>query len=94
MTRISRIATVALATVIGVAGLKVITTAQDVEDVQYAPVARVLLLSVDGLHGFDLERFIANNPQSTLARLSEHGRTYTNARPRGRPIRFPASWRW
>ena len=79
MTRTARIATVTLATVIGVAGLKVITTAQDVDDVQDAPVAHVLLLSVDGLHGFDLERFIANNPQSTLARLSEHGRTYTNA---------------
>ena len=82
MTRTSRIATVALATVIGVAGLKVITTAQDDRDDrddQDAPVAHVLLLSVDGLHGFDIERFIENNPQSTLARLSEHGRTYTNA---------------
>src|SRR5437773_1560128 len=76
MTSTVRIVTVALATVVGVAGLKVITTAQDVQD---APVAHVLLLSVDGLHGFDLEQFIANNPQSTLARLSEHGRTYSNA---------------
>src|SRR5213076_208810 len=53
-----------------------IATAQGGED---APAAHVLLLSVDGLHGFDIERFIANNPQSTLARLSEHGRRYTNA---------------
>ena len=82
MTRTARFATAGLAAVIGVAGLRVTTTAQDVQDVgdvQDAPVARVLLLSVDGLHGFDLERFIANNPESTLARLSEHGRTYTNA---------------
>ena len=79
MTRTARFATAALATVIGVAGLKVITTAQDVENGEDAPVARVLLLSVDGLHAFDLERFIANNPGSTLARLSAHGRTYTNA---------------
>ena len=71
-----RIVTVALATAVGVAGLKVIATAQGGED---APAAHVLLLSVDGLHGFDIERFIANNPQSTLARLSEHGRRYTNA---------------
>ena len=62
-----RIVTVALATAVGVAGLKVIATAQGGED---APAAHVLLLSVDGLHGFDIERFIANNPQSTLARLS------------------------
>jgi len=62
--------------VIGVAGLKVIPTAQDYQD---SPIAHVLLLSVDGLHDFDLEQFIASHPQSTLARLSEHGRTYTNA---------------
>src|SRR3989442_7076013 len=76
MTSTARIVTVALATAVGVAGLRVITTAQDDQD---APVAHVLLLSVDGLHSFDIERFIANNPQSTLARLSEHGRLYTNA---------------
>ena len=82
MTSTARIATVALATVIGVAGLNVSPRAQDFQDDQDdqdGPVAHVLLLSVDGLHGFDLERFIANNPQSTLARLSEHGRLYTNA---------------
>src|SRR5437773_10088344 len=82
MTSTARIATVALATVIGVAGLKVSPRAQDFQDDQDdqdAQVAHVLLLSVDGLHGFDLERFIADNPQSTLAGLSEHGRLYTNA---------------
>jgi hypothetical protein len=76
MTGNVRIVTVAFATLVGVAGLRVIPTAQGDQD---APVAHVLLLSVDGLHGFDLARFIANNPQSTLAQLSEHGRTYTNA---------------
>src|SRR3989441_4716292 len=95
MTSTARIVTVALATVVGVAGLKVILTAQHDQDAQQdnrneqddwnyqddqdGSVAHVLLLSVDGLHGFDIERFIANNPQSTLARLSEHGRLYTNA---------------
>jgi hypothetical protein len=52
---------------------------QDDHDDHDRRIARVLLLSVDGLHDFDLARFVANNPQSTLARLSEHGRTYTNA---------------
>jgi arylsulfatase A-like enzyme len=79
MTGTVRIVTVALATVVGVAGMKVIPTAQGDQDGQDVPVAHVLLLSVDGLHGFDLEQFIANNPQSALARLSAHGRTYTNA---------------
>ena len=44
-----------------------------------APVARVLLLSVDGLHAIDLERFVATHPDSTLAFLSSAGRTYTKA---------------
>ena len=94
MTRAARIVTVALATVVSVAGMKVIPTAQhyhdyrddqddqdDQDDHEHHDglAARVLLLSIDGLHGFDIERFIANNPESTLARLSEHGRTYTSA---------------
>jgi hypothetical protein len=94
MTSTARIVTVALATVVGVAGLKVSPKARALHDegnsgaVQYddddkddhdGRAARVLLLSVDGLHAFDIERFIAYNPQSALARLSEHGRTYTNA---------------
>ena len=89
MTRTARFATAALATVIGVAGAKVITTAQDVADGEDAPVARVLLLSVDGLHAFDLERFIANHPESTLGRLSEHGRTYTHATATNPSDSFP-----
>src|SRR5204863_120006 len=51
MNNTVRIVTVALATAVGVAGLKVIATAQGGED---APAAHVLLLSVDGLHGFDI----------------------------------------
>jgi hypothetical protein len=79
MTRTARIVTLALATVVGVAGLNVITTAQDDGNHDGGNIGHVLLLSVDGLHGFDLERFIATNPQSALARLSEHGHTYTHA---------------
>jgi hypothetical protein len=39
----------------------------------------VLLLSVDGLHAGDLDRFVATHPDSTLAWLSARGRTYTHA---------------
>ena len=42
-------------------------------------MARVLLLSIDGLHAIDLDRFVASHPDSTLASLSGTGRTYTNA---------------
>ncbi len=51
----------------------------DREDESDAYVARVLLLSVDGLRQADLERYVAAHGDSTLALLSASGRTYTNA---------------
>ena len=42
-------------------------------------IKHVLLISVDGLHAVDLANYVAANPQSTLAQLSQHGLTYTNA---------------
>jgi len=44
-----------------------------------APVHHVLLISVDGLHGSDLEHFVGAHPASTLAALSKSGIDYTNA---------------
>lgn len=76
MTNTARFATITLATVIGVAGLQIIPKAHDRQD---NPIAHVLLLSIDGLHGFDLERFVATHPHSALKHLSTHGFTYTNA---------------
>jgi len=43
------------------------------------PVSHVLLISVDGLHALDLSNYVAQHPASTLAGLSQHGVTYTNA---------------
>jgi len=43
-------------------------------------VERVLLLSLDGLHALDLANYVKAKPNSTLAQLSQHGITYTNAR--------------
>src|SRR4051812_46182883 len=42
-------------------------------------IRHVLLLSVDGLHAADLDRFVATHPDSALAWLSARGRTYTRA---------------
>jgi hypothetical protein len=42
-------------------------------------VKHVLLISVDGLHAVDLSNYVASHPSSTLAYLSGHGITYTNA---------------
>jgi hypothetical protein len=51
-------------------------------DQQVDNVARlkyVLLISVDGMHSLDLAQYVANNPNSTLAQLSQNAVTYTNA---------------
>src|SRR5712664_3048152 len=42
-------------------------------------VRRVLLLSVDGLHGLDLANFVRSHPNSELGKLSSSGVTYTEA---------------
>jgi Type I phosphodiesterase / nucleotide pyrophosphatase len=52
------------------------------------PAARVLLLSIDGLHAFDLANWLAAHPRSILAELSARGVTYTNAHT---PMADPAA---
>jgi len=42
-------------------------------------IKHILLISVDGLHALDLANYVKSHPQSTLAQLSSHGVTYTNA---------------
>jgi len=42
-------------------------------------IKHILLISVDGLHALDLSNYVKSHPQSTLAHLSSHGVTYTNA---------------
>jgi arylsulfatase A-like enzyme len=42
-------------------------------------VQHVLLISVDGMHAVDLANWVAANPTSNLAKLSNSGITYTNA---------------
>jgi arylsulfatase A-like enzyme len=44
------------------------------------PAARVLLLSIDGLHAIDLANYVAAHPHSAFAELTSRGVTYTNAR--------------
>jgi predicted AlkP superfamily pyrophosphatase or phosphodiesterase len=39
----------------------------------------VLLISVDGLHGIDLKKWVDAHPGSALAELAEHGYQYNNA---------------
>src|SRR6266550_9053346 len=63
-----------LLTIVGLLALVASPAAED--DV---PIARVLLISVDGLHASDLQGYVATHPESTLAQLSARGRTYTHA---------------
>src|SRR5262245_65117612 len=46
---------------------------------EHARIRRVLLISIDGLHAFDLTRYVQTSPSSTLAQLSQTAVTYTNA---------------
>lgn len=43
-------------------------------------VDHVVLISVDGMHALDLDRYIAAHPHSNLAQLAKQGVEYTNAR--------------
>jgi hypothetical protein len=52
-------------------------------------IQHVLLISVDGLHALDFERFIAANPSSAMAQLASHGITYSNARTPANSDSFP-----
>ena len=43
------------------------------------PIEHVLVVSSDGLHAVDLARYVAAKPDSTLARMSRRGTTFTDA---------------
>ena len=53
------------------------------------PVQHVLLISIDGLHAFDLQRFVRTHPRSALAQLAAHGVDYTDARTPAPADSFP-----
>jgi hypothetical protein len=42
-------------------------------------IQHVLLLSIDGFHGIDLQKCVASRLCPNLAKLTEHGTTYTQA---------------
>jgi hypothetical protein len=51
----------------------------------------VLLISLDGFHAFDMERYIAKHPDSALADLASRGVRYTNAITTRPSDSFPGS---
>jgi hypothetical protein len=48
------------------------------EHPHHAWVRHVVLISVDGMHQSDLDWYVANHPNSKLAKLAEGGQEYTN----------------
>ena len=52
-------------------------------------INHVLLISVDGLHAIDVEKYITKHPESALAELAEHGVRYTNASTSNPSDSFP-----
>src|SRR5262249_30507285 len=49
----------------------------------------VLLISIDGMHAVDLDRWVDTHPDSALGRLSQNGVTYTAARTTTLSDSFP-----
>ncbi len=60
-----------------------------VPGVRPTPLQHVLLISVDGLHASDLQRWVAAHPGSAMAGLAAHGITYTQARTPAPADSFP-----
>src|SRR6202163_4739754 len=54
-----------------------------------ADIDHVLLISVDGLHALDVARYVEVHPNSSMAELSRHGITYSNARTPANSDSFP-----
>ena len=54
----------------------------------------LLLISVDGLHAFDLQLWTSAHPDSELAKLRRVGITFTNATTHHPRTHSPALFRW
>jgi len=79
---------VALALGIGLLGGTIAARAGD-DELRHNKIKHVLLISVDGLHALDVANYVAAHPNSAMARLSNHGITFTNARTPANSDSFP-----
>ena len=82
MSKFTRSAAVSLAAVSGAAlcALPILhADAHPTGPTRAHPNKHVLLISVDGMHQSDLDWYIANHPNSTLAKLAHTGSEYTDA---------------
>lgn len=63
----------------GLVGATVPSPVRANDELPTGKIKHVLLISVDGLHALDLSNYVNTHGDSTLAELSHHGYTYTNA---------------
>ena len=56
-----------------------------------SPIKHVILISLDGFHGFDLTRYVVTHPGSAMTRLVRNGVTYANAYTTGPSDSFPGA---
>ena len=59
----------------------------DGDDNHHRAIKHVLLISVDGMHEVDLQRYVNGHPTSAFAKLLRHGVHYTNAHT-SQPVGF------
>lgn len=69
----------AIALSFGLLGSRLARPVRADDELDTHKIKHVLLISVDGLHALDLSNYVNSHPNSTLASLSSHGFTYTNA---------------
>jgi len=74
----NRFGKLAIAVLLGSTALSV-TARADRDDDSHRAIKHVLLISVDGMHEVDLQRYVKGHPTSTFAKLLRHGVHYTNA---------------
>lgn len=61
-------------------GLSLLATSfAHAEDEDKGDVKHVLLISVDGMHEVDLQRYVSSHPSSSFARLLAHGVHFADA---------------
>jgi hypothetical protein len=65
------------------------TITAQVHGMEREEIKHVLLISVDGLHALDVARYVDSHPNSTMAQLTKHGITYSNARTPANSDSFP-----
>jgi hypothetical protein len=75
----NRFGKLAVAALLGSTALGTAVRADGDDSHHRAAIKHVLLISVDGMHEVDLQRYVNGHPTSAFAKLLKHGVHFTNA---------------